>query len=42
MTFSEGEIDEAGVYDLVLFLRHIAGELSFETRVDLPSVIEAR
>jgi len=42
MTFSEGEIDEAGVYDLVLFLRQNAGGLSFETRVDLPSVIEVR
>ena len=42
MTFSEGEIDEAGVYDLVLFLRQNAGELSFETRVYLPSVIEVR
>jgi hypothetical protein len=40
VTFSVGEIDEAGAYDLVLFLRQNAGVISFETRVDLPSVIE--
>lgn len=42
MTFGEGEIDEAGVYDLVLFLRQNVGGLSFETRVELPSSIEVK
>jgi len=42
MTFSEGEIDEACMYDVVLFIRQATGELSSETRVDLPSVIEVK
>ena len=35
-----GEVDEAGIYDLVVFLRQDVGNLSNEVRVELPSYIK--
>ena len=35
-----GEVDEAGIYDLVVFLRQDVGNLSNEVRVELPGYIK--
>lgn len=39
LTLSVGRLDMAGAYDLVVFVRQDIGDLSYETRIELPKAV---